>query len=44
MTSTGEITFYVDYSAQNGFGGMNRKTYVIKVDVISGKVTSAFDF
>lgn len=37
-------TFYIDYSAQNGFGGYNRKTYMISVDKKTGLVLLAYDF
>lgn len=36
-------TFYIDYSAQNGFGGNNRSYYFITVNAATGQVTSAFD-
>ena len=34
--------FTIDYSARNGFGGMNRGLYWITVDVNTGKIVSAF--
>lgn len=34
--------FTIDYSAQNGFGGMNRNYYWITVDALTCKVTAAF--
>lgn len=34
--------FYIDYSAQNGFGGYNRSYYFITVSAVTGRVTSAF--
>ena len=40
-TSDGYV-FTIDYSAQNGFGGMNRGYYWITVDSSTGRVTSAF--
>ena len=40
--SDGSYTFYIDYSAQNGFGGYNRTYYFITVDATTGRVTSAF--
>ena len=40
-TSDGYL-FTIDYSAQNGFGGMNRGYYWITVDSSTGRVTSAF--
>ena len=35
-------TFWIDYSAQNGFGGYNRETYVITVNRYTNKVTLAY--
>ena len=35
-------SFYIDYSAQNGFGGYNRSYYFITVSAATGWVTSAF--
>ena len=35
-------TFYIDYSAQNGFGGYNRSYYFITVSAVTGQITSAF--
>ena len=44
--TTGEngYTFYIDYSAMNGFGGYNRETYVITVNWSTGRVTSAWSY
>ncbi len=41
-TSDNTYTFYIDYSAQNGFGGYNRSYYFIIVSAVTGRVTSAF--
>ena len=38
----GALLFSIDYSAQNGFGGYNRKYYFITVDISTCKVKSAF--
>ena len=35
-------TYYINYSAQNGFGGYNRETYIIAVDFRTGTVVSAY--
>lgn len=40
--SADAYTFYIDYSAQNGFGGYNRSYYFITVSAVTGRVTSAF--
>lgn len=40
--SDNTYTFYIDYSAQNGFGGYNRSYYFITVSAVTGRVTSAF--
>ena len=40
--SDNTYTFYIDYSAQNGFGGYNRSYYFIIVSAATGRVTSAF--
>ena len=40
--SDGSYTFYIDYSAQNGFGGYNRTYYIITVDASTRRVTNAF--
>lgn len=40
--SDNTYTFYIDYSAQNGFGGYNRSNYFITVSAVTGHVTSAF--
>lgn len=40
--SDGSYTFTIDYSAENGFGGTNRKYYWITVNANTGKVTMAF--
>lgn len=41
-SSDNTYTFYIDYSAQNGFGGYNRSYYFITVSAVTGRVTSAF--
>ncbi len=41
-SSDNTYTFYIDYSAQNGFGGYNRSYYFITVSAATGRVTSAF--
>jgi len=40
--SDGAYTFLIDYSAQNGFGGYNRSTGMVVVDVTTGQVTMAW--
>ena len=40
--TSGGYLFTIDYSAQNGFGGMNRGYYWITVDPSTCAVTSAF--
>ena len=35
--------FTIDYSAQNGFGGLNRDYYWITVNAKTGRVTLAFN-
>ena len=37
-----QYTFTIDYSAENGFGGMNRGYYWITVDADTGEVVTAF--
>ena len=34
----GKITFYIDYSAKNSFGGNTRTTFIIEVDALNNKV------
>lgn len=41
--SKGEYIFTIDYSAANGFGGVNRGYYWITVNASTGKVTLAFN-
>ena len=42
--SDGGYVFYIDYSAMNGFGGYNRKTYMIKVNWTTGRIEYAYSF
>ena len=37
-------TFYIDYSAQNGFGGYNRETYMCTVNWYTGNITLGYSF
>jgi len=40
--SNNEYTFIIDYSAQNGFGGYNRKTAILCVNKLTNKVTTVW--
>lgn len=43
-TNDGYYQLYIDYSAQNGFGGYNRKTYYCEVNWTTGAIQSEFSF
>ncbi len=43
-TNNGSYTFYIDYSAMNGFGGYNRETYCIEVNYSTGRVMRGYSF
>ena len=43
-SSDGGYVFYIDYPAQNGFGGYNRETYMIKVNWTTGRIQFAYSF
>lgn len=42
--SEGAYSFTIDYSAQNGFGGYNRETYIAIVDADTGNVLGSISF